>query len=370
MRKIKYAVDLSFIIVAMIVAFATANVSAQVYPSGMVSYWTFDETSGTTAYDVFGGNNGQLANGPVWTTGKVDGALSFDGVNDYVSVPHTSSISLKQLSVEFWAKPSAPPSGSSWVAQMFMVKGLDNDENYELGYYLGFILFKFTPGTELVSGGSAGGTRYLTVPVYRTFEPGKWYHIVGTFDGIEGRYYVNGAEFGYLKISGGEIVENDQPLIIGSEVGMDGMMPRYFPGIIDEVAIYNRALSAEEILQHYQDGLQGLGYEIPVFIDIKPGSFPNSINLMSKGNVPVAILSSPTFDATTIDRNTVIFAGVSPLPIGQTSQDVNGDGLMDIVLHFNTRDLNLQLGDTEACLTGKALSGQEFESCDSVRIVK
>jgi hypothetical protein len=107
-----------------------------------------------------------------------------------------------------------------------------------------------------------------------------------------------------------------------------------------------------------------------VDIDIKPGSFPNSINLRNKGNVPVAILSSLTFDATTVDRSTVVFAGASPLPIGQTPEDVNGDGLLDVVLHFSTQSLNLQLSDTEACLTGKTLGGQDFKGCDSVRIVK
>jgi len=107
-----------------------------------------------------------------------------------------------------------------------------------------------------------------------------------------------------------------------------------------------------------------------VGIDIKPGSFPNPINLESKGNVPVAILSSPTFDAATVDRGTVEFAGAPGLPIGGSPEDVNGDGLIDVVLHFETQDLDLQPDDTEACLTGKTLSGQEFKGCDSVNIVK
>ncbi|MCX5885360.1 MAG: DUF1566 domain-containing protein [Proteobacteria bacterium] len=107
-----------------------------------------------------------------------------------------------------------------------------------------------------------------------------------------------------------------------------------------------------------------------VDIDIKPGGFPNSINLKSKGNVPVAILSSPTFDASTVDRGTVEFAGAPALSIGGWPEDVNSDGLMDLVLHFSTQSLNLTSGDTEACLTGKTLSGQEFKGCDSVNIVK
>lgn len=109
---------------------------------------------------------------------------------------------------------------------------------------------------------------------------------------------------------------------------------------------------------------------VAVTIDIKPDSFPNSINLKSKGNVPVAILSDSTFDATTVDKNTVIFAGVSPLPIGQTPEDMNGDGLLDIVLHFKTQDLDLQTDNTEACLSGKTSDEQDIEGCDSVRIVK
>ncbi|MCX5885310.1 MAG: hypothetical protein NT096_05300 [Proteobacteria bacterium] len=116
--------------------------------------------------------------------------------------------------------------------------------------------------------------------------------------------------------------------------------------------------------------IQGTVVSEQVSIDIKPGSFPNSINLKSKGNVPVAILSSPTFDASTVDWGTVEFAGAPALSIGGSPEDVNSDGLLDLVLHFSTQSLNLTSGDTEACLTGKTLSGQEFKGCDSVNIVK
>jgi hypothetical protein len=110
--------------------------------------------------------------------------------------------------------------------------------------------------------------------------------------------------------------------------------------------------------------------ELKVDIDIKPGSFPNSINRKSNGNVPVALLSSATFDATTADRSTVKFAGASPLDIGKSPEDVNGDGLLDVVFHFDTQSLSLPDGTTEACLTGKTTGGQAFKGCDSVRLVK
>lgn len=111
-------------------------------------------------------------------------------------------------------------------------------------------------------------------------------------------------------------------------------------------------------------------FQVKVNIDIKPGSFPNSINLKSKGNIPVAILSDATFDATTVDPSTVVFASAFPLPIGGSPEDVNGDGKLDIVLHFDTQALNLKPGDTAAMLTGRTLSGQEFTGGNSVRIVK
>ncbi|GEM_PF-2848672 len=113
-------------------------------------------------------------------------------------------------------------------------------------------------------------------------------------------------------------------------------------------------------------------YKIPnrINIDIKPGSFSNPINLKSKGNIPVAVLSELTFDATTVDPKTVVFAGSNALPNGQTPQDVNGDGLPDMVFHFRTEDLKLCTSDTKACLSGKTFDGNDFEGCDSINIIK
>jgi hypothetical protein len=67
--------------------FMLAPVFGQVYPEGMVSYWKLDEGSGTIATDSVGTNDGTLVNGPVWVSGQVNGALNFDGVDDYVLLP-------------------------------------------------------------------------------------------------------------------------------------------------------------------------------------------------------------------------------------------------------------------------------------------
>lgn len=108
---------------------------------------------------------------------------------------------------------------------------------------------------------------------------------------------------------------------------------------------------------------------IPVIVDIKPGSDENPINTKSKGVIPVAVLSTDDFDATDIDVSTVTFG-----PNGATEshgkahiEDVNGDGLDDLVLHFRTQDSGIAKGDTEACLSGSLTNGAAIEGCDTVK---
>ena len=103
-------------------------------------------------------------------------------------------------------------------------------------------------------------------------------------------------------------------------------------------------------------------------LDIKPGSFPNSIKLTNRGVIPIALLGSATFDATLLDLSTIEFAGDTTEAHGRVHiQDVNGDGFLDAVLHFDTRETNIAPGDTEACLTGALTNGVAFIACDSVR---
>jgi len=113
---------------------------------------------------------------------------------------------------------------------------------------------------------------------------------------------------------------------------------------------------------------------ILVDIDIKPGSYPNSINLGSNGNVPIAILSTETFDATTIDPLTITLAGAGVKVRGNGTtmasvEDVNMDGLLDLVVHVVIEDLELTAGDIEAVLTGLTYGGTPIEGVDTIRIV-
>ena len=107
---------------------------------------------------------------------------------------------------------------------------------------------------------------------------------------------------------------------------------------------------------------------IPVVIDIKPGSDPNSIDLKSKGKIPVAVLTTDASYAPNVNFETVEFS-----PDGATEshgrahiKDVDGDGLMDMLLHFNTQDTGIQCGDTEATLTGETFGGQAITGTDTI----
>jgi len=116
-----------------------------------------------------------------------------------------------------------------------------------------------------------------------------------------------------------------------------------------------------------------------VYIDIKPGSNPNPISSKKNGVVPVAILTTDTFDATQVDPETVIFAGASPVrwsledvlvspeyPDGPAS---GPDGDIDLLLFFNAQDLQLSNGDETASLTAMTFDGEEICGEDTVKLL-
>jgi hypothetical protein len=111
-----------------------------------------------------------------------------------------------------------------------------------------------------------------------------------------------------------------------------------------------------------------------VSIDVKPGSDTNPITLGSNGVVPVAVLSSDTFDASKVDPSSVCF-GDAEVPAERDcseahgtghSADVNTDGKLDLLLHFETQQTGIDAGDTSACLTGRTVDGSSIEGCDSI----
>jgi len=132
---------------------AEASATTPVAPginTGMVGYWTFDEASGTVASDGSGnGNNGTLTSGPIWTSGKIGGGISFDGIASYVVVPDAPSLDIAGSgSISVWVKRNALSAGD-WRA--IVAKGNDNvNAHYNYG-----MEFSSTDHMEIDIGGGA-----------------------------------------------------------------------------------------------------------------------------------------------------------------------------------------------------------------------
>jgi probable HAF family extracellular repeat protein len=108
----------------------------------------------------------------------------------------------------------------------------------------------------------------------------------------------------------------------------------------------------------------------PVAIDVKPGSSENPINPRSNGVISIAILSTNSFDPSTVDQASVEFGPNQALATGRGQlQDVNGDGLPDLVLHFRTQDSGIQCGDTSVSITGQTVDGTPIQGSDSITTV-
>ncbi|MDD2235536.1 MAG: fibronectin type III domain-containing protein [Desulfitobacteriaceae bacterium] len=212
-----------------LIALANAN-------TAMVGQWQFNEGTCRVATDTSGnGNNGKIC-GATWVDGKVGKALSFDG-NDYVEIPHRANLNpCNAISVEAWINPA---SIKDW--QRIVSKSPHPNTDYSM-----FIRADKRVGVS-VKMGKVAQTVYS---LKNTLQVGTWTHVVGTYDGCRMRMYINGKQVNSFPLKG-KINVNKGVLRIGGDPKGDN-----FRGIIDEVSIYNKALTACEVLNHYQAAMK------------------------------------------------------------------------------------------------------------------
>ena len=212
----------------------------------LVAAYHFDEGVGATLTDVSGRNHhGTLINGPAWTRqGKYGGALQFDGTDDLVSIRHTASLDLRAgLTIEAWIDPRsggiAGPivvKGTPGSASSFLSRRHDPRHRADLSYAL------FTAPLLRRAGFVIGVDRKdYVISDARSFSTG-WTHVAGTYDGSAARLYVNGSLV-RSHAARGDVTASSGPL----QIGAGGIWGHYFHGKIDEVRLYDRALTQTQI---------------------------------------------------------------------------------------------------------------------------
>lgn len=232
-------------------------------PASMVAWWPLDEASGGIAEDIVGGNDGAYTNGPTPISGEVAGAYQFDGINDYVNVPNAVALNFGDstghaagdLSIDAWIR-STSTTGIRVILDKRTFTPTRGYSLYLLDGKLGFQLADAGGPGDTCGGSSADPCRnYDSGIVVAT---GNWVHVAVTVDrdnpsGL--RFYVNGAPTGSVfdpTTKQGSLT-NTAPLSLARRSDATS----YFPGSMDEVEIFDRALTPEEIATVHGAGPRG-----------------------------------------------------------------------------------------------------------------
>ncbi|MEM9006146.1 MAG: Calx-beta domain-containing protein, partial [Cyanobacteria bacterium P01_F01_bin.86] len=210
-----------------------------------VAWWRLDETAGIIADDSIGTNDGLLQNGPTWITGRVNGALSFDGIDDFVNVADDDVLDVG--SDDF--------SLSAWV-KIYDGSGIILDKRIQAsGPAQGYVLSHTNNGRlnfQMADGTSGGGVSYLSTA---SIADGQWHHITVTVDRDDtqgGDFYIDGVKDGSFDptMALGSL-SNSRNLLFGRN--SDSPTPNYFQGALDEVKLFKADLTASDVLSLYED---------------------------------------------------------------------------------------------------------------------
>ena len=219
-------------------AFGTAELA------GLIGWWKLDETSGREVKDSSGNENiGKILSGmPRWQSsgGKINGALLFDGKGDYVHLADESNFDFAgEVTVAAWIKVNR--FDKEW--QAIVTKG---DSAWRLQRHQGADALEFACTGLQIPGDSPYGGLFGKKAV----NDGKWHYVTGVYDGEKMYIYIDGI-VDVSQPASGAVATNDQPVFIGENAEMTG---RFWNGLIDDVRVYNYALSEEQIKAFYNKG--------------------------------------------------------------------------------------------------------------------
>ena len=317
--------------------FATSNPHS--WTNGLVGYWSFDgqyTTSTDGTRDVSNNGNWGAFNGGVKPVAGVSGqALSFDGVDDYVNAGSDASLNFlnkSAITVEAWVKNNTLAGGSDTIVSQMNTSGLG-------GFWLGTGWLTVNKAYFAVD---IGGVPYSATSA--VLSTGTYYHLVGIYDGSNVRIYVNGVEGTPSPVVGVLTAPNHSTLI-----GAWMTNGYYWDGIIDEVRIYNRALSADEVKQHYDQTKRNF-----VTNTSNPNTWTNGLVGYWNFDGQNTTSTNGTRDTSGNNNWGTFSGGVKPVA-GISGQALSFDGVDDYVNMSQSANLSGG-GSVEAWINPKTLS--------------
>ncbi len=211
-------------------AATSAAVTVEVRNTGLVAAYGFDETAGSVATDYMQHHDGAISGATRVADGRKGAALSFDGTDDWVTVPSSAELDLTSgMTLEAWVKPSAIGTWSSIVQK---------ERVGSLAYALHASTNVGPPAATVFTSAATSATGPPAL------WPAQWTHLAMTWDGGVVRLFLDGAEIASQPATGGLVISDGDLRIGGSTAGGE-----FFAGLIDEVRVYDRPLSTQRIVE-------------------------------------------------------------------------------------------------------------------------
>ncbi|MCJ7423772.1 hypothetical protein MUP01_05835, partial [Candidatus Bathyarchaeota archaeon] len=302
LRKSFVCIGMWMILVAALAVPQSLSMPCTPPPSGMVAWWSLDETTGPTAHDIAGSanNSGTWMNSPTPVTGKVAGALSFSGSNS-VDVPNQAELNFGtgDFSIDFWIKTTAS-SGTHPILDK-RTGSVPNLTGYQLYVWNG------KPGLQL-----ADGAGYTVLSSTGLVADGNWHHVAVTVDrdntsGV--LFYVDGSLVSTLNPTARQLtLTNTAPFVMARNLISPS---ETFAGTLDELELFNRALDSLEVRSIWAADSAGKCKTTVCYAD---------------GDANNDGVGLTTADTTYLAG---FINGCGPAPIPLYSCDLNGDGYVD-----------------------------------------
>ena len=279
-----------------------------------IAYWKFNENSGNTATDAENSNDGTIT-GADWTTGINQSALNFNGTNGNVEIPFNNKLNItgKKLSLSVWIKKeSSNDDGCFLFNRTKYILRMDNHGKVTFAVYV--------PGWKSV-----------TTPWKKRVVDTDWHHVVATYNGKKLKLYIDGVLL-VKKSASGNLKSTNSSTFIGSEGNIN-----HFDGTIDEVAIYDKALSQQEIADIYANTPNPDNGDDVLVSWWKFNENSGSTAADSKGNNNGTILG-PQWTSDGAEGSALTFDGQNDFVLVSNADNLNVTNQITLMAWANTKE--------------------------------